>query len=355
MYEREFDENGNLLVEYQYNGDGELSFVTENEYDSRGNLTFLSLSRANGEVLRIEKNEYDEHGELISSFLDNSPDDPGEDETLTTYENQYDTYGNLAYQVVFENGVIRKASTYETRPVSEPGGDPDLVPPTPAQTLSGSEPVSSQNQSSQPEGSTSTGAQSGELTGSSHGLTGVKFAIEEIQAKEGFVDRYSGFPCGGLVEVDGGEWFLALYERNTSEGYVVYYSLYDLRGNGLVEPVCQELFTPVGGNGGKVGIYQDKEGVFYLMEESRSSTGQTVYTSYSFLPFAQDGPTVDGSYFGSSEVNCDKGTGVYIIGDTKTDESGLQEFLGRFTPVCSMDILGNYVGNVVTFEDFLAG
>ena len=69
MYEREFDENGNLLVEYQYNGDGELSFVTENEYDSRGNLTFLSWSRANGEVLRIEKNEYDEHGELISSFL----------------------------------------------------------------------------------------------------------------------------------------------------------------------------------------------------------------------------------------------------------------------------------------------
>lgn len=354
VYEREFDENGNLLVEYNYNGDGELSFVTENEYDSRGNLTFLSWSRANGEVLRIEKNEYDEHGELISSFLDYSPDDPGEDETLKTYENQYDTYGNLAYQVVFKNGVMRGASTYETRPISEPGGDPDLVPPTPAQTLSGSEPVSSQNQSSQPEGSTSTGAQSGEFTGSSHGLAGMKFAIVDIKSKKGFVDRYSGFPCGGLVDMEGGPWFLALYELETeNSGYAVYYSLYDLRGNGLVVPACEELFVPVGGNNGKVGIYQDGDGTFYLMVEKREADGQTVYTSYSFTPITDDGLSLAGSSFASSEVNSEKGTGVYIVGDSKTDESGLEDFLGKYTPVCSMDLFGNYEGNVITFEDFV--
>ena len=55
----------------------------------------------------------------------------------------------------------------------------------------------------------------------------------------------------------------------------------------------------------------------------------------------------------SSDVNYDTGNEVYIIGDTKTDEAGFQEFLDRFTPVCSMDILGNYTGNVITFEEFL--
>ena len=52
-------------------------------------------------------------------------------------------------------------------------------------------------------------------------------------------------------------------------------------------------------------------------------------------------------------MNYDTGNEVYIIGDTKTDEAGFQEFLDRFTPVCSMDILGNYTGNVITFEEFL--
>ena len=90
-----------------------------------------------------------------------------------------------------------------------------------------------------------------------------------------------------------------------------------------------------------------------MMVEKKEADGQTVYTSYSFTPITEEGLTQSGSYFASSEVNYDTGTGVFILGDTKTDESGLQEFLGKFTTVCSMDISGNYTGNVITFEDFV--
>ena len=349
VYEREFDEDGNELVEYHYDDQGELLFMTKKEYDSQGNRTFYGHYTGEGKPLSLNEYKYDEHGEMISEYSDDAPDDPEEDdETLRTYENEYDSNGNLVKQIVYKDGVLWAAYEYETRIVpTDPGGDPNLVPSTPEKSIPGSAPASSQAESSQP-------TQSEEFTGSEHGMTGAKFAIEDIKLKEGFVDRYSGFPCGGLVEVEGGPWFLALYELNTPEkGYVVYYSLYDLRGNGLVIPACEELFVPVGGNNGKVGIYEDAEGTSYLMVEKKEADGQTVYTSYSFTPITEEGLTQSGSYFASSEVNYDTGTGVFILGDTKTDESGLQEFLGKFTAVCSMDISGNYTGNVITFEDFV--
>lgn len=108
-----------------------------------------------------------------------------------------------------------------------------------------------------------------------------------------------------------------------------------------------------GGNSGLVGIYQDEDGEYYLLEQQGTSQGAAMYTAYTFHALTEDGPVADGSYFGSSDVNYDTGNEVYIIGDTKTDETGFQEFLDRFTPVCSMDILGNYTGNVITFEEFL--
>src|SRR5699024_11803066 len=99
-------------------------------------------------------------------------------------------------------------------------------------------------------------------------------------------------------------------------------------------------------------IYQDKDGYNYHLEQQGTSQGAVMYTSYTFHALTEEGPVADGSYFGSSDVNYDTGNEVYIIGDTKTDETGFQEFLDRFTPVCSMDILGNYTGNVITFEEF---
>ena len=226
------------------------------------------------------------------------------------------------------------------------GGDPDLILPVPGPAVSGEDTSPSQAESSQPSGS-------GSFSGSQHGIAGMKYAIEDIQGKEGFVHRYTGFPCGGLVEMFGGPWFLALYElENSDGGTTVYYSLYDLRGNGLVLPASGELFVPAGGDSGLVGIYQDEDGEYYLLEQQGTSQGAVMYTSYTFHALTEEGPVADGSYFGSSDVNYDTGNEVYIIGDTKTDETGFQEFLDRFTPVCSMDILGNYEGNVITFEEF---
>ena len=372
----EFDGNGNMLFEYEYDKTMALQYASKFQYDSQGNQIFDGWYDKEGDLRIVYENEYDQYGECVLAYSDTSPEDPEEDDaSLFTYENQYDEEGNLVREIAYCDGVLWCVREYETRTVpAQPGGDPDLelAPPEGEITVDAPQAptqvsvdksqfpktkdafVSPAAGSSTPEPEVSQAAQSGEFTGSQHGITGAKFAIQEIQGQEGFAGQHSGSPCGGLVEMEDGPWFLALYERSTGgEEYAVYYSLYDLRGNGLVVPACEELFVPVGGNNGKVGIYQDKEGVSYLMVERRQADGQTVYTSYSYTPITADGLTLEGSCFGSSEVNYDKGTEVYIVGDTKTDESGFQDFQNRFTPVCSMDLFGSYVGNVITFEDFL--
>ena len=77
-----------------------------------------------------------------------------------------------------------------------------------------------------------------------------------------------------------------------------------------------------------------------------------MYTSYTFHALTEEGPVADGSYFGSSDVNYDTGNEVYIIGDTKTDETGFQEFFRPFHTCMLYGHLGNYTGNVITFEEF---
>lgn len=343
---REYDEDGNEVLFQYYNGDEELDSWTEYEYDGQGNELSSSGYEADGTLSDWSETAYDDHGYSVSHIWTYSPEE--EDSYYTyIYQNEYDEKGNIVRRTCYSDEVLYSVTEYQVLEVpTAPGGDPDLVLPAPGAAVSGEDTSSSQIESSQPSGS-------GSFSGSQHGIAGMKYAIEDIQGKEGFVHRYTGFPCGGLVEMFGGPWFLALYElENSDGGTTVYYSLYDLRGNGLVIPASGELFVPAGGNNGLVGIYQDKDGEYYLLEQQGTSQGAVMYTSYTFHALTEEGPVADGSYFGSSDVNYDTGNEVYIIGDTKTDETGFQEFLDRFTPVCSMDILGNYTGNVITFEEF---
>lgn len=343
---REYDEDGNEVLFQYYNGDEELDSWTEYEYDGQGNELSSSGYEADGTLSDWSETAYDDHGYSVSHIWTYSPEE--EDSYYTyIYQNEYDEKGNIVRRTCYSDEVLYSVTEYQVLEVpTAPGGDPDLVLPAPGAAVSGEDTSSSQIESSQPSGS-------GSFSGSQHGIAGMKYAIEDIQGKEGFVHRYTGFPCGGLVEMFGGPWFLALYElENSDGGTTVYYSLYDLRGNGLVIPASEELFVPAGGNSGLVGIYQDEDGEYYLLEQQGTSQGAVMYTSYTFHALTEEGPVADGSYFGSSDVNYDTGNEVYIIGDTKTDETGFQEFLDRFTPVCSMDILGNYTGNVITFEEF---
>ena len=344
---REYDEDGNEVLFQYYNGDEELDSWTEYEYDGQGNELSSSGYEADGTLSDWSETAYDDHGYSVSHIWTYSPEE--EDSYYTyIYQNEYDEKGNIVRRTCYSDEVLYSVTEYQVLEVpTAPGGDPDLVLPAPGAAVSGEDTSSSQIESSQP-------SESGSFSGSQHGIAGMKYAIEDIQGKEGFVRQYTGFPCGGLVEMFGGPWFLALYElENSDGGTTVYYSLYDLRGNGLVIPASGELFVPAGGNNGLVGICQDKDGEYYLLEQQGTSQGAVMYTSYTFHALTEEGPVADGSYFGSSDVNYDTGNEVYIIGDTKTDEAGFQEFLDRFTPVCSMDILGNYTGNVITFEEFL--
>ena len=343
---REYDEDGNEVLFQYYNGDEELDSWTEYEYDGQGNELSSSGYEADGTLSDWSETAYDDHGYSVSHIWTYSPEEEDSYHTYI-YQNEYDEEGNIVRRTCYSDEVLYSVTEYQVLEVpTASGGDPDLVLPAPGAAVSGEDTSSSQIESSQPSGS-------GSFSGSQHGIAGMKYAIEDIQGKEGFVHQYTGFPCGGLVEMFGGPWFLALYElENSDGGSTVYYSLYDLRGNGLVIPVSAELFVPAGGNSGLVGIYQDEDGEYYLLEQQGTSQGAVMYTSYTFHALTEEGPVADGSYFGSSDVNYDTGNEVYIIGDTKTDETGFQEFLDRFTPVCSMDILGNYTGNVITFEEF---
>ena len=344
---REYDEDGNEVLFQYYNGDEELDSWTEYEYDGQGNELSSSGYEADGTLSDWSETAYDDYGYSVSHTWTYSPEEEDSYHTYI-YQNEYDEEGNIVRRTCYSDEVLYSVTEYQVLEVlTAPGGDPDLVLPAPGAAVSGEDTSSSQIESSQPSGS-------GSFSGSQHGIAGMKYAIEDIQGTEGFVHQYTGFPCGGLVEMFGGPWFLALYElENSDGGTTVYYSLYDLRGNGLVIPVSAELFVPAGGNSGLVGIYQDEDGEYYLLEQQGTSQGAVMYTSYTFHALTEEGPVADGSYFGSSDVNYDTGNEVYIIGDTKTDETGFQEFLDRFTPVCSMDILGNYTGNVITFEEFL--
>lgn len=343
---REYDEDGNEVLFQYYNGDEELDSWTEYEYDGQGNELSSSGYEADGTLSDWSETAYDDYGYSVSHTWTYSPEEE-DSYSVFIYQNEYDEDGHIIRRTFYSDGDLRSVTEYQVLEVpTAPGGDPDLILPAPGAAVPGEDTSPSQAESSQP-------SESGSFSGSQHGIAGLKYAIEDIQGKEGFVHRYTGFPCGGLVEMFGGPWFLALYElENSDGGSTVYYSLYDLRGNGLVLPASEELFVPAGGNSGLVGIYQDEDGEYYLLEQQGTSQGAVMYTSYTFHALTEEGPVADGSYFGSSDVNYDTGNEVYIIGDTKTDETGFQEFLDRFTPVCSMDILGNYTGNVITFEEF---
>lgn len=343
---REYDEASNEVMTRHYSGAEQLERRVEYEYDDQGHEIACTRYDASGKITSWTRHTYDKYGNSASYSLDYSPGDDEEDVYL--YENEYDENGNLLRTTRYLNGTQRSITDYEVREVpTTPGGDPDLVLPAMGPGGPVEDTSSSQAESSQPSGS-------GGFSGSQHGLTGMQYAIEDIQSLEGFQDEYSGLPCGGLVEMEDGPWFLGLYEQKKDDGsYVVCYSLSDLRGNGLPEPIAGELFVPAGGNSGQVGIVQDEEGTYYLMVKSSRMSGAMAVISQAYVPFGEDGPVFGEGYSLYGEVDYDGGTETYALDGTVLEEGELSEFQAQFTTLCSMDILGNYTGNVITFEEFL--
>lgn len=344
---REYDEDGNQVLFQYYNGDEELDSWTEYEYDGQGNELSSSGYEADGTLSDWSETAYDDHGYSVSHIWTYSPEEEDSYHTYI-YQNEYDEEGNIVRRTWYSDEELQSVTEYQVLEVpTTPGGDPDLVLPAPGSAVSGEDTSSSQAESSQPSGS-------GGFSGSQHGITGMRYAIEDIQGKEGFVHRYTGFPCGGLVEMEDGPWFLGLYEQKKDDGsYVVCYSLSDLRGNGLPEPVAGELFVPAGGNSGQVGIVQDEEGTYYLMVKNSRMSGAMAVISQAYVPFGENGPVFGDGYSLYGEVDYDGGTETYALDGTLLEEGELSEFQAQFTTLCSMDILGNYTGNVITFEEFL--
>lgn len=343
---REYDEAGNEVLFQYYDGEEELDSWTEYEYDGQGNEISSSGYEADGTLSDWSETAYDDHGYSVSHIWTYSPEEEDSYHTYI-YQNEYDEEGNIVRRTWYSDEELQSVTEYQVLEVpTTPGGDPDLILPAPGSAVSGEDTSPSQAESSQPSGS-------GSFSGSQHGITGMRYAIEDIQNLEGFQDEYSGLPCGGLVEMEDGPWFLGLYEQKKDDGsYVVCYSLSDLRGNGLPEPVAGELFVPAGGNSGQVGIVQDEEGTYYLMVKNSRMSGAMAVISQAYVPFGENGPVFGDGYSLYGEVDYDGGTETYALDGTVLEEGELSEFQAQFTTLCSMDILGNYTGNVITFEEF---
>ena len=344
---REYDEAGNEVLFQYYDGEEELDSWTEYEYDGQGNEISSSGYEADGTLSDWSETAYDDHGYSVSHTWTYSPEEE-DSYSVFIYQNEYDEDGHIIRRTLYSDGDLRSVTEYQVREIpTTPGGDPDLVLPALGAETADDDTSSSQAESSQP-------SESGGFSGSQHGITGMRYAIEDIQNLEGFQDEYSGLPCGGLVEMEDGPWFLGLYEQKKDDGsYVVCYSLSDLRGNGLPEPVAGELFVPAGGNSGQVGIVQDEEGTYYLMVKNSRMSGAMAVISQAYVPFGEDGPVFGEGYSLYGEVDYDGGTETYALDGTVLEEGEISEFQAQFTTLCSMDILGNYTGNVITFEEFL--
>ena len=220
---REYDEDGNEVLFQYYNGDEELDSWTEYEYDGQGNELSSSGYEADGTLSDWSETAYDDYGYSVSHTWTYSPEEE-DSYSVFIYQNEYDEDGHIIRRTFYSDGDLRSVTEYQVLEVpTAPGGDPDLILPAMGPGGPVEDTSSSQAESSQPSGS-------GGFSGSQHGITGMQYAIEDIQSLEGFQDEYSGLPCGGLVEMFGGPWFLGLYElENSDGGTAVYYSLYDLR------------------------------------------------------------------------------------------------------------------------------
>lgn len=109
-YSYEYDEAGRLtsVVRERYDGSGRSTHTYE--YDSHGNLVYEYHSgdvyireyHGNGEIAFLQKKWRDEIREETVYDLHGNPVKNINDGKLTTYENEYDKYGNLIRQYTYD-------------------------------------------------------------------------------------------------------------------------------------------------------------------------------------------------------------------------------------------------------------
>lgn len=182
--------------------------------------------------------------------------------------------------------------------------------------------------------------------------------INDIEGRDGYVVS-SGY--GALVEVDSGWCFMTIYEQKLSDGKeYAYCSLFDFRGNGIVERQNESLCLLAGGNKAQVGLAKDANGNTYYMRCTSSNRGGDLeIKTIQYVPWDKNGINLDDVQIVSLEHDYINNTDRYFTGHgglysglVEVNKQAYDEVKNSFTEICILDLNGNSQGNVLSFYEF---
>jgi len=110
----EYDANGNLIEQRNYTANDVLDRKLVSEYDSNGNRTKQSTYDASGALVgEAITTEWDSHGNITKATVKVYSNGTVSLESEATYENKYDTNGNLIEQSILSTPFIKTVLEYD--------------------------------------------------------------------------------------------------------------------------------------------------------------------------------------------------------------------------------------------------
>lgn len=338
LYVYEYDEDGNRSEWSDYNVDGIADY--KHKFDKDGNeLEFIAFED-NGDISVWVSYEYNSYGDPICKIF-YEVDGTEDFRIIYEYEKEYDEEDRLIKETAYEDGDIMYIKEYEVCEIfQEAGGNPNLEVKGPFSSEGGSEVETTGAAASIPSDTNNIGSS-------------VIMVIDYIEGLDGFVTSSAGVTRGAVVEVDGGQCFMSMYVMEPSKDkYTINMSLYDFRGNGIVQLADnKELFLYAGGNNGKIGLVTDKQGNCYYMENKSYSRGDVAYTDITYIPWDKNGLDETSKITVSYENNFDNGDEAYFIDGSEESKQTFEDFQSEFTAVCILDLFDGSAGEVMTFKE----
>lgn len=177
--------------------------------------------------------------------------------------------------------------------------------------------------------------------------------INDIESRDGF---YSGDnnACGSLVEVDNGWCFITLYEKKESDGLrYAYCSLFDFRGNGIVEKYNGRLYCLDSDNYKLeyVAAAENNVDTFFVIIESYFED-DLLYTKLYYYYWDKYGVDLPYPIMFTTVYDNKNDTDIYYIYDNQVDKESFYNSLEEYRLICVLDLFGESEGDVLTFDEF---
>lgn len=179
----------------------------------------------------------------------------------------------------------------------------------------------------------------------------VIYILDLIEGLDDFT-IYSGTPCGAVAEIDGETFFMTLYEAGDPDSETaIYSSIFYFDESKIEHVITEEIFTPVGGNGGETGLVFDSDKNYYYMKFVTYSRGDLFYNEFVLIPWDKDGLDQDNSIYIKNEHNDYTEEDNYYINNKSVSEDKFNDVLGEYSISNELSIFGEFTGEVFTFDE----